>query len=221
MIVKTNVGEYFGLVDPTGIIEEYWDQLGDNTVIQVNKYNPLFGSGAPQIELISKKFLKGKLQLIKEQLASKEHVLNLFNNSSEEDFMSTSSNLINAAKEGGVAAVEAQIQVEIAAAINRALWVANKQDEFVAIPVMEELKVKYGGGKVKTSTEAPKDGKTIKLARSEKVDQRVWEAILRKVSKIGAVTKSTATRAECVVSKTEAEAFTKAAKAVNGISVEA
>lgn len=220
MVVKTNVGEYFGLVDPTGIIAENWNDLPDDRPVLVNKYCPRFGSGQAQIELISKKFIKGKLQLLREQLASKQMVLNLFNQSNEEDFMSTSANLIKAAKEGGVQGVEEQIKAEIAAAVKRALWVARKQDEFVAQPILEELTVKYGGAKVTTSSEAPKDGKAIKLSKTDKVDSRVWDAILKKVAKIGAITKSTPNRAECVVDKKEADTFIKAAKAVVGITVE-
>lgn len=188
------------------------------------------------MELITKKFLRGSLELIKEQMASKEIVLNLF---SEEYFMdakvnskngsekeaaertSTSQSLINAAKTGDPKAVEEAIFAEVGRAIHRALWVAEKTDEFLAIPVLQDLKVKYGGEKVKVDTTvSAKDGKVVKLAKSEKVDERVWAAILKKVQKVGAVTKSTGNRAECIIYKDEADVFIKAVKAVAGITVE-
>lgn len=237
IVVKTRVGEYFGLYDPTERIAELWDDLPEDAVIKVNKYDPRLGTGKPTVELITKKFLRGSLELIKEQMASKEIVLNLF---SEEYFMdakvngkvdgsekeaaertSTSQNLINAAKTGDPKAVEEAIFAEVGRAIHRALWVAEKQDEFLAIPVLQDLKVKYGGEKVKVDTSVTaKDGKVVKLAKSEKVDDRVWSAILKKAGKVGAVTKSTGNRAECIIFKAEADTFIKAVKAVAGITVE-
>lgn len=219
MVVRSRTGEYFGLANE--FHSEYWNDLAPDTIITVQKYSPHFGDGAAHLDLVTRKFRRDGLTLEKtEQLARQELVLNLFTNN-EEDFMSTSSNLIKAAKEGGAEAVEAAIKVETARAIHRALWVAEKTDDFAAIPVLQDLEAKYAGVKVKVDpTLTEKDGKAVKLSRSDKVDERVWAAILKKVSKIGAVTKSTANRAECIIQKKEAETFIKAAKSVNGITVE-
>lgn len=237
IVVKTQVGEYFGLYDPTKRIGELWDELPEDAVIQINKYDPRLGSGRPEVKLITKKFLRGSLQLMRDQeLASKQIVLNLF---SEEYSMDprvndkengekeaaertcTSQNLINAAKSGAPKVVEEAIFAEVGRAISRALWVAEKTDEFGAIPVLQDLKVKYGGEKVKVNTTvSAKDGKVVKFSKSEKVDERVWAAILKKVQKVGAVTKSTGNRAECIIYKDQADTFIKAVRAVAGVTVE-
>lgn len=220
MVVKTKSGEYFGLVDPTGMVTENWDDLPDGRPIMVHKYGMMYGTSSAQIEIITKKFRRDSLELQEGQLATKEQVVNLFTNK-QEDFMSTSANLIKSATVSGIAGVEEQIKAEVGAAIKRALWVAEKNDEFAAIPILQELSAKYCGTTIKTDTTlTEKDGKVVKLSKGEKVDDRVWAAILKKVSKIGGITKSTANRAECIISKKEADVFIKAVKAVAGITVE-
>lgn len=129
--------------------------------------------------------------------------------------------IIDSAKEGDVKKVEEILNAEIGRAIRRALWVAEKKDEFTAIPVLQDLQAKYGGVVSKgDQTLTKKDGKSIKLSKSDKVDDRVWQAILKKASKIGAIVKSTNNRAELIIRKKEADVYMKAAKAVNGITVE-
>jgi len=134
--------------------------------------------------------------------------------------MSNSNSIIELAKSGDVAKVEEALQSAIGQAIKRALWVAEKKDEFTAIPVLQDLQTKYGGVKTKQAL-APKDSKSVKLTKSDKVDDRVWQAILNKANKIGAVTKSTSKNAECSIEKTKADTFIKALKGIAGITVDA
>lgn len=220
--MRSKSGEYFGLLDPNGNITEAWIDLPGERPIIVQKYNPMFGNGKPQIEVITRRFRRDALQLTKEQFASRDVVLGLFTNNNEEDEMS-SNEIIESARGGDPKAVEEVLNQEIARALKRALWVAEKKDEFAAIPVIQDLQTKYGGvavGKGDT-TLTEKDGKSVKLSKTEKVDDRVWRAILKKASKIGAVVKSSGNRAELIIRKKEVEVFAKAAKAVNGITVEA
>lgn len=117
--------------------------------------------------------------------------------------------------------VEEALESEVSKALKRALWVAEKKDEFAAIPVINDLIAKHGGVVSKGDiTLTQKDATSVKLAKASSVDDRVWQAILKKASKIGVVTKSSGNRAELLIRKKEVEIFTKAVQAVNGITVE-
>lgn len=226
MIVKNKVGEYFGLVDPKGFLTEYWDELKGSHVIPVQKFQPILNTitegrwGSMRFEVVTKKFRRDYLQLTKEpDLVSKQFLNSFF---SEEDEMANSNAIIEIAKTGDVAKTEEALQSAIGQAVKRALWVAERNDEFLAIPVLQDLQAKYCGVAAKGDpTITEKDGKIVKLVKGQQVDDRVWQAILKKASKIGAVVKSSGNRAELIIRKKEVDVFVKASKAVAGITVEA
>jgi len=218
MVINQKTGEYFGLVDANGILTELWEELPPERPVLVNKYSMTYGTGKPKVEVVTKCFRRDALQLTKEQLISKSQFLSLFQ---EEDTMSSKA-IIESAKTGDVKNVEELLHLEIGRAIKRAIWVAEREDEFLAIPVLQDLSVKYGGITSKGDTTlTEKDGKSVKITKTEKVDDRVWQAILKKASKIGAIVKSAGNRAELIIRKKEVETFVKATKAVSGVSVEA
>lgn len=181
---------------------------------------PFFTDGRPEIELVRTTFRRDALVELQRNvnIAEKRIVQTLFSN--EEDDMSNATDIITIAATGDVKATEEALQSSIGQAVKRALWLANKKDEFMAIPVLEELSAKYGGGgEVKAATLDEKEGKVLKLAKADSVDDRVWQAILKKANKIGAVTKSAAKNAEMIVRKKEADTFIKAVSGVKGITI--
>lgn len=207
----------FTLVDPEGNIVNTWDILPKDRPITCKKYTVVYTGNQPRVQLITKIFRCDVLSLTKEEIPDKEFLNNFF---TREATMANAQEIIDVAKTGDVAKTEEALQSAIGQAIKRALWLAEKKDEFTAIPVLQDLSVKYGGSVRKTDV-APKDGKQVLLAKDAKVDDRVWQAILKKASKLGAVLSSSATKATISISKKELESFTAAAKAVVGISVTA
>lgn len=192
---------------------------GDRPILLL-RYVPFFTDGRPEIELVRTTFRRDALVELQRNvnIAEKRIVQTLFSN--EEDDMSNATDIITIAATGDVKATEEALQSSIGQAVKRALWLANKKDEFMAIPVLEELSAKYGGGgEVKAATLDEKEGKVLKLAKADSVDDRVWQAILKKANKIGAVTKSAAKNAEMIVRKKEADTFIKAVSGVKGITI--
>jgi len=220
--VQTRAGEYFGLVDPYGIIEEYWDQLPESQTVIVTKYDGLWGKYGIEVRAVQARFRRDSLKLKRDQdLAERQIVKNLFNNTNnEEATMANANDIITIAKTGDVKKTEDALQSAIGQAVKRALWVAEKKDEFMAIPVLQELDAKYNpsGAKANPVVEI-KDAKDIKLVKNGNVDDRVWSAILKKAGKLGAVRKSTGNTAEISIPKKEAETFIKAVQAVKGIAI--
>ena len=152
-------------------------------------------------------------------IAERKIVQTLFTKTEEAE-MANATQIIEMAKTGDVTKTEEALQSAIGQAVKRALWVAKKNDEFNAIPVLTELNAKYNpGGKASTPVEEIKDGKSVKLQKSSSVDDRVWQAILKKAGKVGAVTRATATLAEITLPKKQADTFVKAVQAVKGITV--
>lgn len=134
--------------------------------------------------------------------------------------MANSNGIIEIARTGDVKATEDALQSAIGQAIKRALWVAERNDEFMAIPILQELDVKYnpGGAKAVATTEI-KDAKDIKLTKDAKLDDRIWQAILKKANKVGVVAKASGNVAEIKLPKKQADAFVKAVQAVKGITI--
>ena len=193
----------------------------------LQKFVPYFSSGYPEIQVVSpflERFKYRRDYLVKlernKELAEKQLVENLFNNSTEDDIMSNSNAIINIARTGDVKATENALQSAIGQAIKRALWVAERKDEFMAIPVLQELDGKYNpGGKSSAPAATIKDAKDLKLTKDSKLDDRIWQAILKKANKLGVVVKSSGNVAEVKIPKKEAEVFSKAVAAVRGIIV--
>lgn len=135
--------------------------------------------------------------------------------------MANSNAIIDIARTGDVKATEDALQSAIGQAVKRALWVAERKDEFMAIPVLQELDGKYNpGGKASAPVAEIKDAKDLKLTKDSKLDDRVWQAILKKANKVGVVVKSSGNVAEVKIPKKEADAFGKAVAAVKGITID-
>lgn len=220
-VVQTKAGEYFGLVDPYGVIEDAWDSLPEGRAIQVQKYDGMYGSQGVEVVIVQKKFRRDYLRLERNsQLAERQLVQNLFSSTfSEELEMSNAKAIIEIAETGDVKKTEEALQSAIGQAVKRAMWVAERNNNFMAIPVLQELDAKYNPGGRQSASVEIKDAKEVKLNKGSSLDDRVWQAILRKANKIGAVTRSTSTVAEINVPKKEADAFVKACQAVKGITV--
>lgn len=219
--MQTRAGEYFSLVDPYGIIEEYWDQLPESQTVIVTKYDGLWGKYGIEVRAVQARFRRDSLKLKRDQdLAERQIVKNLFNyTNNEEAIMANANDIINLAKTGDVEITERALQSAIGQAVKRALWVAEKKDEFLAIPILQELDAKYNPSAKANPVVEIKDAKDIKLVKNGNVDNRVWNAILKKAGKLGAVRKNTGNTAEISIPKKEAETFTKAVQAVKGIAI--
>lgn len=221
-IVQTKAGEYFGLVDPTGFLVEEWDNLPEGRTILVQKYEGMCGKQGIEIVLKQSKYRRDALKMYQKNLkiAERQLVETLFNNSTEDDIMANANEIIEIARTGNVKATENALQSAIGQAIKRALWVAEKKDEFMAIPVLQELNEKYnpGGAKAVATTEI-KDAKDIKLTKVADLDDRIWQAVLKKANKIGVVIKASGNIAEIKLPKKEADTFVKAVQAVKGITI--
>ena len=220
-IVQTKAGEYFGLVDPTGFLVEEWENLPEGRAILVQKYEGMFGKQGIEIVVSQTKFRRDALKMYQKNLeiAERKLVENLFNNSTEDDIMANSNEIIEIARTGNVKATEEALQSAIGQAVKRALWVAERKDEFMAIPVLQELNEKYNPGGAKTVTTEIKDAKDIKLTKVADLDDRIWQAVLKKANKIGVVVKAFGHTAEIKLPKKEADTFVKAVQAVKGITI--
>ena len=218
--MRTKVGEYFGLVDPTEHVQKNWDIMPPERPVLLWKYNPFFGSGKAVLEVIHKRFRRDSLELTSNtETATRKEVAHLFSKNKEEDSMSNATEIIEIAKSGDVQATEAALKSAIGTAVKRSLFMAEKRNEFLAIPVLQELSVKYGVTKAKATDLTEKEGKTINLAKDSKVDSRVFDAILKKANKVGAVTATSGKGATMIIRNKEADAFIKACKMVVGITV--
>lgn len=219
--MQTKAGEYFGLADPYGIIVDAWDNLPESRPVLVYKFDGIYGRQGIEVVVVQKKFRRDYLLLKRNlELAERQLVQNLFSNiQSEELDMSNAKAIIEIASTGDVKKTEEALQSAIGQAVKRAIWVAEKNNNFMAIPVLNELDAKYNPGGVQAAPAEIKDAKEVKLNKSSSLDDRVWQAILKKANKVGAVTKSSGNVAEIKVPKKEADAFVKACQAVKGITV--
>jgi hypothetical protein len=227
-VVKTKIGEYFGLVDPTGFLTEEWDIIPGDRVVIVEKYVPiLHGNKAVdtymiQFNLERDKYRKDAIVKFNKyiNLATKKLLETFFNTNNEESEMANSTNIVDIAKTGDVAKTESALQSAIGQAIKRALWVAEKRDEFLAIPVLQELDAKYNPAGVKNQPEIViANPVTVTLEKADSIDVRVWNAIIKKGAKLGMVLNSNNKKAEMQLPKKEAVHFIKAVEAVKGIKV--
>jgi len=217
--VRTKVGEYFGLVDPTEHVQNHWDILPDERPVLVWKYIPLLGSGRAVLEVVTKRFRRDSLVLSNTKTATRKEVAYLFSKSNEEDSMSNATQIIELAKTGDKAATEEALKSSLGQAVKRALFMAERKNEFLAIPVLQELSIKYGVTKAKKTELTEKEGKVVTLTKDGKVDSRVFDAILKKANKVGAVTATSGKGANLIIRNQEADAFIKACKMVVGITV--
>lgn len=181
----------------------------------------MYGLQGVEVKRVGSKFRRDALTMYNRNLeiAEKHLVQNLFNQSTEEDEMANSNTIIEIAATGDVKKTEEILQSAIGQAVKRALWAAKRKDEFLAIPVLQELNAKYNPGGTQTTAVEIKDAKDVKLTKSGAVDDRVWSAILKKADKIGAVRKSSGNVAEISLPKKESDTFVKAVQAVKGITV--
>lgn len=212
-VVSTKVGEYLGLVD-THIVK-MWNELPPGRPVLVTRYNSLFGKQGTEI-----KFVKSALNH-PEIVTSREYE-SLFNlNSYKEDDMSLSKDLVKIAAEKGLEALEAVLQERMKIIIKRAAKYAEEHCEFVAIPVITAIQVKYGTPVKSGDILDAKETKKVKLAKFGDINEAVWIAIMGKAAKIGVIMSNQNGKATLRIKNDEYTTFVKAAKLVKGLSVTA
>lgn len=220
IVLKSFAGEYFGIE----LTEQQFDSIPPDSHVMVSQVCPFFSNGVPELKIMTgRKFVKSYLQKTGESelpLLEFDDPETLESLAEEELEMSTK-RLIAFAAEGQLDAAEKYLSKLCHRAIQSAIRVAERKNEFLSIPQLQELQSRYESGESASAVKPlEKDARVLKITRTDKCPAGVWDAILAKVKKIGNVQKMEKNTCTAGMSKSEGEAFVKAVQKIAGLTVE-
>lgn len=220
IVLKSIAGEYFGIE----LTEQQFDSIPPDSHVMVSQVCPFYSDGVPELKFMTgRKFVKSYLQKTGEsempllEFDDPESLQSL----SEEEFEMSTKRLIAFAAEGQLDAAETYLSKLCHRAVQSAIRVAERKNEFLAIPQLQELQSRYKSGESAIAVKPlEKDARILKISRTDKCPIGVWDAILAKVKKVGNVQKMEKNACTAGMSKSEGEAFVKAVQKIAGLTVE-
>jgi len=215
MLLQSTNGEVFEVLPHSAGSPEY-DELPDTRSILVRQFKEARAKdGSLFFEIEIRQFIKGALKFY---AIDSVHPITIF---PKEDIMSNSMNLIEAANKAGQDGIKVAFADLNRKLLERAIRVAESQNEFQAQATLSEFLESLGLGKSKASTiVAPTDGQSVQVTKDANVTDRLWAMILGKVDKLGSVTAVKGNTASLILKKgKDTEAFLKSVATIKGIKI--
>ena len=214
MLLQSKTGEIFQVLEGSAG-SPYFEELPDNRAILVKQFKEARGlDGSLIFEIEIRRFVKGALNIIS---SDSIHPITLFN---KEDVMSNSQNLIDGANKAGIDGLKIVYRDLSKKMLERAIRVAEAQNEFQAMSLISEFVESLGFPKASATSVTPIDGKTVELTKEKEVTDRLWQMILGKVDKIGSVTVVKGNSATLILKKgKDSDNFIKSVSTIKGIKI--